>query len=193
MAVELELWPDGRGFLFEGKPMFEEYEPLVRYTVWEGRLLDPSKAELDTRFMRAARSGFLWKGGTVDLERACILDGPAAGIAGGARCPAGGSSDLTLTFSALPHYTVMQVSRDAGVPVVLAAAILIILGLLAALYTSRRKLWVRAEPAGEGSRLIVGGFALQRRTQYETEFEAAVAAVIAAAGGPQVPERVGTP
>src|SRR6266540_3910886 len=39
-----------------------------------------------------------------------------------------------------------------------------------ALYSSRRKRWVTAEPDGLGSVLKVGGFALQRRSQFEEEF-----------------------
>ena len=35
---------------------------------------------------------------------------------------------------------------------------------------SRRKVWVRAEPAGDGAVLKVGGFALQRKPQFEDEF-----------------------
>lgn len=192
MAVELELWPDGRGFLFEGMPMFDANAPLIRYQVWEGRLLDPSKASLDTRFMRVVRGGFLWEGSTVDLDRACIAAGPAATVTAQAGCPGGVEPSLTLTFDSLPHYSVLQVGKDIGVPVVLAAAILIVVGLLAALYTSRRKLWVRAEPAGEGSRLIVGGLALQRRSQFQTEFDRTVDALVAASGG-SVREAVAAP
>ena len=70
-----------------------------------------------------------------------------------------------------------------GIPVVVLAAILIVLGLLAALYTSRRKVWVRAEPFGAGSRLEIGGFALQRRTQFDEEFARLADACVAAAGG----------
>ena len=35
---------------------------------------------------------------------------------------------------------------------------------------SRRKLWVTAEADGAGTLLKVGGFALQRRSQFEEEF-----------------------
>ena len=55
-----------------------------------------------------------------------------------------------MSFPGVRQYSVLQVSRDAGVPLVLAAAILILLGLLPALYTSRRKVWVRAEPNADG-------------------------------------------
>jgi cytochrome c biogenesis protein len=88
-----------------------------------------------------------------------------------------------LSFPDLRQYSVLQVSRDAGVPVVFLAAILIVLGLLPALYTARRKVWVRAEPEGDGATLRVGGFALQRKQQFEDEFTRLVAALAAAAGG----------
>ena len=77
----------------------------------------------------------------------------------------------------------LQVSRDRGVPLVLLAAILVLLGLLPALYTSRRKIWVRAEPNGNGTVLKVGGFALQRKPQFDEEFSKLVDAMARAAGG----------
>ncbi len=88
-----------------------------------------------------------------------------------------------MSFPELRQYSVFQVSRDAGVPMVLLAAILILVGLLPALYTSRRKVWVRAEPAGDGSVLKVGGFALQRKPQFEEEFAKLLQAMTDAAGG----------
>ena len=75
-----------------------------------------------------------------------------------------------MTFSGLRQYTVLQVSRDRGVKILAVAAVLILVGLLASLYTSRRRVWVRARPGGRGSVLEVGGFALQRQTQFEDEF-----------------------
>jgi cytochrome c biogenesis protein ResB len=65
----------------------------------------------------------------------------------------------------------------------LAAAILIVLGPLPALYVSRRKVWVRARPDGRGSILQVGGFALQRKDRFDDEFAGLVDAVTAAGGG----------
>jgi cytochrome c biogenesis protein len=192
MAVELELWPDGRGFLADGMPMFDANAPLIRYRVWEGRLVDPSKASLDTRFMRVVRSGFVWAGATVDLERGCIAGGPVAPVGTDATCGPEVEPSLTMAFTDLPHYSVLQVSKDVGVPVVLGAAILIVLGLLASLYVSRRKVWVRVTPEGEGSRLVVGGFALQRREQFADEFDRLVQAMATAAGTPVAsPEGVG--
>ena len=88
-----------------------------------------------------------------------------------------------LAFTDLKQYSVFQVAKDRGVSIVLVAAILILLGLLPALYSSRRKVWVRVEPSEGGSRLLVGGFALQRKAQFEEEFERLVETLVRAAGG----------
>ena len=63
--------------------------------------------------------------------------------------------------------------------------------MLPALYTSRRKVWVRAEREGAETVLKVGGFALQRRSQFEEEFAKLVDALVEAAGGrpPVAPPR----
>jgi cytochrome c biogenesis protein ResB len=78
---------------------------------------------------------------------------------------------------------VFQVSRDAGVPLALAAAILILVGLLPALYSSRRKVWVRADPDGDGAVLRVGGLAMQRKPQFEEEFTRLIDALASATRG----------
>jgi cytochrome c biogenesis protein len=89
-----------------------------------------------------------------------------------------------MSFPGVKQYTTLQISRDATVGWVLAAAILIVLGLLPALYVSRRKVWVRARPAsGGGSVVQVGGFALQRKDRFDEEFQVLVAAIVRAAGG----------
>jgi cytochrome c biogenesis protein len=74
---------------------------------------------------------------------------------------------------------------------VLLAAILILVGLLPALYSSRRRLWVRAEPDERGTALKIGGFALQRRERFDEEFERVVADLRGACGAPE-PEPVGS-
>lgn len=183
MAVQFELWPDGRGFFSAGMPMFSENRPLLRYTVWEGKLLDPSLASLDTRFMTKTVSGIAALGWVVDLERGCVVGGLTT-VDATTLCPAGAAAGLTMTFPELRRYTVLQVGKDSTVPVVLGAAILILLGLLAALYTSRRKVWVRVETAPNGGSVLkVGGFALQRKSQFADEFEKVVGAIVRGSGG----------
>jgi cytochrome c biogenesis protein len=75
-----------------------------------------------------------------------------------------------MSFPELKQYSRLQISRDTTVPYVLGAAILILLGLIAAMYSSRRKVWVRAEARDGGSMLQVGGFALQRKDRFEEAF-----------------------
>jgi cytochrome c biogenesis protein len=180
MAIEVELYPDSRAFfesLRTGQPvaMLTEFQPLIRFTVWRGRVRDPSPTTLDTTFMRKTATGIVGAGRSASLETGKLLP------------PSAQDTGLTLSFPDLKHYTVLQVSKDRGVPIVLIAAILILLGLLPALYTSRRKIWVRAEPTADGAVLQVGGFALQRKPQFEQEFTKLVSAIVRATGGGQAP------
>jgi cytochrome c biogenesis protein len=155
VGVRFELWPDRRGLLAlletgQAMPMLVEYAPVMTWEAFEGDLraeLVQSAGVLDTSAMRPLGTGVVGAGETVDLR-----------------------PGLTVAFTDLRQYTVLTVTRDRGLWIVLAAAILILLGLLPALYTSRRKLWVTAEAAGAGTLLKVGGFALQRRSQFEEEF-----------------------
>jgi cytochrome c biogenesis protein len=167
VGIEFQLWPDSRAFFAVAQTgtvplMNRVFRPVLRYRAFEGDLaseLRPSFARLDTRGLRGFRSGIIGAGQTVHL-----------------------SGDLTVTFADLKQYTVLQVGRDRGLWIMLAASILILLGLVPALYTSRRKVWVRAEPASEGSVLKVGGYALQRTSQFEEEFTRLVDRLARAAG-----------
>jgi cytochrome c biogenesis protein len=163
IGIRLELWPDIRGLnalLTTGRPMpmLGEFSPVLTYTAYRGDLradLALPSDRLDTSGMRAFDRGALGAGRTVSLG-----DG------------------LTMSFPDLRRYTVLEVKRDRGLGILLAAAILILVGLLPALYTSRRKVWVTAEPSpGAGSVIRIGGFALQRRPQFEEEFRRLVDAV----------------
>jgi cytochrome c biogenesis protein ResB len=80
-----------------------------------------------------------------------------------------------MSFPRLKQYTRLQISRDTTVPFVLGAAILILAGLIAAMYSSRRKVWARAEARDGGTVLQVGGFALQRKDRFEEAFPRLVA------------------
>ena len=159
VGIRFELWPDRRGLLAlletgRAMPMLVQYAPVMTFEAFEGDLraeLVQDASALDTVAMRRFETGVLGAGETADLG-----DG------------------LTVTFPELRQYTVLTVSRDRGLWIVLLAAILILLGLLPAMYTSKRKLWVAAEPKGTGAVLKVGGFALQRRSQFEEEFDKVV-------------------
>jgi cytochrome c biogenesis protein len=183
MGLTLELWPDSRAWLqlrTTGDPvaMTGQFQPIMFFKVFRGDLTDTSPLSLDTSVMRRAGRGVVGAGQTVDLRTGDAL-------AEGASPPS-----LTISFPELRQYSVFQVSRDRGVPLVLLAAILVLLGLLPALYTSRRKIWVRAEPNGDGTVLKVGGFALQRKPQFDEEFSKLVEAMARAAGdAPAVDEK----
>jgi cytochrome c biogenesis protein len=189
VGIALAVFPDGEAYLRSlatgvPQPMATANSPFITYQVFRGKLLDNALSGLDTRFMREWSSGLLGEGWTVDLERGCVVEGPAGGLpttATSVACP-DGSGPLTMSFPELRQYSTFQISRDATVPYVLAAAILIVLGLLPALYVSRRKVWVRARSDGAGTILQLGGFALQRKDRFEEEFAGLVTAVTSAAG-----------
>src|SRR5919204_94257 len=181
VMVTLELWPDFRALAnlqLTGRPtpMLVEFDPYVRYSVYTGRILDPARSTIMPVGLRRIGRGQIHAAGTGSIS-------------------VPGVGDLRLAFPELRHYSVLLVSRDVGVPVVLAAAILVLVGLLPALFVSRRKVWIRAEPAPGGSTVEVGGFALQRKDAFEEEFARIVRAVEASAGAvPARPsEPVGTP
>ena len=179
VAIKLELYPDSVAYfagLIAGvpQPMTQAKDPFMRYSLWKGKLLDPSLSGLDTRFMRQVATGGIGRGWTVDLARGCVASGTSsAGLPrqlAGTVCPSGGDSGLTMSFPQLRQYSRLQISRDTTVPWVLGAAILILAGLVAAMYSSRRKVWVRAEPKDAGSVVQIGGFALQRKDRFEEAF-----------------------
>ena len=175
MGIRIELWPDGKAFLAyrltgQRVPMVKADRPVVLFTTYRGPLVDPSLASLDTTGMRLQAHGLVGQGQITDLTTGTLADASAGGI--------------TISFPDLKQYSVLQVSRDRGVWIMFLAAILVLLGLLPALYTSRRKVWVRAETDGGTTVLKVGGFALQRKAQFEEEFAKLVDELERAAGGP---------
>jgi len=189
VAIQLELYPDSVAYvsgLLSGtpQPMTEANAPFMRYAVWEGRLTDPSLTSLDTRFMHQTATGGIGQGWTVDASSGCVVSGAPRRLpqaVTGVGCPAGTVAKLAMTFPELKRYSRLQISRDTTVPFVLVAAILILAGLIAAMYSSRRKVWVRAEARDDGSILQVGGFALQRKDRFEEAFPKLVDDLSAAA------------
>ena len=180
VAIQLELYPDSLAYLsglLSGtpEPMTEANAPFMRYAVWQGKLTDPSLTSLDTRFMRQIATGGIGQGWTVDLASGCVAKGRVASELppqlAGTVCPKDAAAPaLTMSFPRLKQYSRLQISRDTTVPFVLGAAILILAGLIAAMYSSRRKVWIRVEARDDGSLLQVGGFALQRKDRFEEAF-----------------------
>jgi cytochrome c biogenesis protein len=179
VMITLELWSDFRSyanFRFTGEPspMLVQFDPYIRYSVFVGRIADPTRSTIDTNGLRRVGSG--------DLHAAArsSLDVPGAG-------------ELRLSFPELRQYSVLLISRDVGIPVVLAAAILVLMGLIPSLYVSRRKVWVRVEPAPGGALVKIGGFALQHKDAFQEEFDRIVRAIGGSKGvEEQTQEKVGT-
>lgn len=179
MGIRFELWPDSRGLLAlletgRAMPMIVAYAPVMTWEAYEGDLradLVQSVSTLETSAMRKIGSGALGAGETVDVGRG-----------------------VTVSFPELRQYTVLTVARDRGMWIVLVAAILMMSGLLPALYGSRRKVWVSAEADGPGTVLKVGGSALQRASRFDEEFPRLVRDLEAAlrVSPPRARERVGT-
>lgn len=90
---------------------------------------------------------------------------------------------LVVGFTDLRHYSVFSIKRDPGLALVLAGASLLLLGLLPALYSRRRRMWVWVRPdpdsspeAGERTLVTLGGLAYQRKDKFGDEFTDVVTA-----------------
>ena len=150
VGLELRLFPDPVAGVV-GAPMLEARDPFLVFDAWRGDLR-----------LTAAQSVFrLDKAGLEPFAEGGLGVGQTRELPGG----------IEVTFRELREYTQFLVKRDPGTWIMLLAAVLIVAGLLPALYSSRRRVWVRAVPAdGEGTLLQVGGFALQRKAAFEEEF-----------------------
>ena len=125
--------------------MLVQFDPYIRYSVYVGEIARSGASTVDTTGLR--RRGA--------RRPPC---GRHAHPRRGRRRVSSRSS-----FPELRQYSVFLISRDVGIPVVLAAAILVLVGLIPSLYVSRRKVWIRAEAAPGGALVKIGGFALQRK------------------------------
>lgn len=157
VGIEFTLLPDPLAAT-AGAPMLEARSPFMFFEAWRGDLrlsAAQSVFRLDKRDLEP------WESGGVGVGRSVRLPG-----------------DLQIIFVELRQYTQFLVKRDPGLGIMLGGAVLLLVGLIPALYSSRRRLWVRAAPAPEGTRIQVGGFALQRRAAFEDEFREVVGELV---------------
>jgi cytochrome c biogenesis protein len=151
IGLGFRLLPDPLAGL-AGGPMLEARNPFLTWRAWRGDL-------------RLTSAQSVFRLDTTGLEP--WLDG-SLGLGETAELPGG----ISITFRELREYTQLLVKRDPGTWLMLGAAVLILIGLVPALASSRRRVWVRAIGAdGAGTRLQVGGFALQRRAAFAEEFD----------------------
>ncbi|MGH2740311.1 MAG: cytochrome c biogenesis protein ResB [Actinomycetota bacterium] len=151
IGIEFRLLPDAVAFI-RGAPMLEARNPFLTYRVYRGDL-GLTRAQKIFRFDKAGLAQ---------------LDSGGVGLGQSAELPDG----LELSFFELRRYTQFQLRRDPGIWIVLAAAVLVLAGLLPALYSSRQRIYVRAAAEPTGARIEVAGFALQRKAAFEDEFRA---------------------
>ncbi|GAC1408873.1 MAG: cytochrome c biogenesis protein ResB [Actinomycetota bacterium] len=102
------------------------------------------------------------------LDKTRLSQGSAGGVALGAHQKLSGG--LEISFPDLKKYTVFQVAADPGQWLALLGAALLLVGLIPSLYSSRRRVWVRAESTENGTRVSVSGLALQRKAAFGDEF-----------------------
>jgi cytochrome c biogenesis protein len=73
------------------------------------------------------------------------------------------------------YFTGLQVSRDPGTPVVAAAALLLICGLMMVLFSYSRQIWIRIDQKKEGVRICIAGRSYRNKTGLEREFQYLIA------------------
>lgn len=78
--------------------------------------------------------------------------------------------NLAVEFADLPMWSGFQVSYRPGLVILLAAGILILVGLVPSLYSYRRRMWVEARQRDYGCDVVLAGVALQRKPAFADEF-----------------------
>ncbi|MDQ1464494.1 MAG: cytochrome c biosis protein [Actinomycetota bacterium] len=116
---------------------------------------------------------------TLDTSKMTLLGTAELGPGQTLTLPAGQGS---VTFVGFDQWATFQISRDPGKGVVLVAVVCMVLGLLLSLRVRRRRVWVRAVPAGSQSAgrtvVAVGGLTRTDATSgFDDEFAGLVAAL----------------
>ncbi|MGZ4138647.1 MAG: cytochrome c biogenesis protein ResB [Actinomycetota bacterium] len=143
---------DTAGDVFNGSP--QPLRPIIGFEQYLGDLgltTAQSVYELDPSGLALAQSRVVPMGQSVTLP-----DG------------------IEVAFTGLKQYSVFQLAANPGAPILLAAAVLILVGLIPALYSSRRRVWVRAAAHNGVARLEIAGQAMQRKAAFEEEFKTLV-------------------
>jgi len=75
-----------------------------------------------------------------------------------------------LKAAELKYITVLQVTRDPGVPLVWAGCLLLLVGLAACCGLSHQRIWVLLRPVAGGTEIWLGGRAHRQQQQFADRF-----------------------
>jgi len=64
---------------------------------------------------------------------------------------------FSLAMIQTKYYTGLQVTRDPGVPVVIAGSLLLVLGFITVFFYAYRQVWIRIDRQGPNTRIIIAG------------------------------------
>lgn len=162
VGIEFLLWPwapddDNGEPIITGAPWPDD--PLIQAVEYRGDLGLDGPQRFDTL-------------DTTDLERV-----------GGAQLRPGASVDLgdgvVIRFPELRRWIGFQVSSKPTLPLLLIGGLLVLVGLLPALYAWRRRVWIEAGTDPETGRTMVtlAGRAFQRPQAFDREFPELVGAI----------------
>lgn len=132
--------------------------PVLTFWVYAGDLgIDDGTARnvyaLDTSEMNQLA------GGTSDVAALELKPGETADLPNGMGTITFEDNTANGGTETVKRYVSLSIHRDVGAPFVLAFAVIALLGLLAALFVPRRRLWVRAVPQADGVRIEYAGLA----------------------------------
>lgn len=155
IGLDISLFPfapeDADGNVsFTGAPWADD--PIIGFEEYRGDLnllLPQNVARLDTSKMTSEGTNLIRPG-----EVAQLSDGS------------------TVAFIELRRWVGFQMSYRPAVPFMLLGALMMLLGLIPALYAYRRRLWIQAEETDSGDTLVtVAGRAFQRVESFEDEHQ----------------------
>jgi len=166
LALDISLLPDATVIDGPAGPRPASATPEAR----NPRLLANLYLADDLGLERPVPMSELRPGWTDDqiVGSVALAEGQSATVAEGA---------LTVEFAQLDMWSGFQVSHAPGRGILLAAAVLLLVGLIPSLYAYRRRFWVTARTTDEGSEVVVAGLALQRAATFDDEFAAVAAAL----------------
>ena len=80
----------------------------------------------------------------------------------------------SITFAGFSEFATFQVTHDPGSRLALAAAVLLLIGLVVSLRVRRRRLWLRARPDGRRTVVEAAGLSRNDSGSFDEDFRAII-------------------